>query len=111
SALVTAGTGSWILTGANNYSGNTTISDTLQVGNGGTAGTLGTGVVTDNGNLIFNRSDSVTVAGPVGGAGTLTQAGAATLILMGNNTYGATTISAGTLQIDNGGTNGTLGSG
>src|SRR5206468_3241714 len=78
---------------------------------GGTAGTLGTGAVTDNGNLIFNRSDSVTLAGAVGGTGTLTQAGAGTLILMGSNTYGATTISAGTLQIDNGGTSGALGGG
>ena len=37
--------------------------------------------------------------------------GPGTLILTGANSYGATTISAGTLQLDNGGTTGSLGAG
>ncbi len=59
------GTGTTILTGTNTYTGTTTISaGTLQVGNGGTTGTLGTGIVTDNSALVFNRSDAVTSAAP-----------------------------------------------
>ena len=40
--LTQAGTGTMTLTGANTYTGGTTISaGTLQIGNGGTTGTLG----------------------------------------------------------------------
>ena len=47
--LTKAGTGTTTLTGANTYTGTTTISaGTLQVGNGGTTGQLGTGAVVDN---------------------------------------------------------------
>jgi fibronectin-binding autotransporter adhesin len=53
------GTGTQILTGNNNYTGTTLVSaGTLQVGNNGTAGTLGTGAVTDNANLVFDFSSS-----------------------------------------------------
>ena len=93
------GTGTTILTGSNTYTGGTTISaGTLQLGNGGTTGSI-TGDVTDNGVLAFDRSDSVTFAGAISGTGGVTQIGTGTTILTGNNTYsGGTTISAGTLQ-------------
>src|SRR5207248_11239609 len=82
------------------------------LGNGATAGTLGSGNVTDNTWLVFNRSDTLTVRNTISGTGTLTQAGAGALILTGANTYaGITTISAGTLQIGNGGVAGSLGTG
>ena len=46
-----------MLTGANTYTGGTTISaGTLQIGNGGTTGSIA-GNVTDNGTLVFNRSE------------------------------------------------------
>ncbi|MEX1180227.1 MAG: autotransporter domain-containing protein, partial [Cucumibacter sp.] len=90
-----------ILTGASTYSGITTISGgTLQIGDGGTTGSLA-GAIVDNATLVFNRSDALTYAGVISGTGGLTQAGAGTLTLTGANTYtGNTTISGGTLQID-----------
>jgi fibronectin-binding autotransporter adhesin len=100
-----ADAGTLILTGANAYTGATTISaGTLQIGNGGTAGALNTGsAITNDGTLAFNRSDTLTqgthFASVISGSGAVTQAGAGTLILSGANNYtGATTISAGTLQ-------------
>jgi autotransporter-associated beta strand protein len=107
------GPGTMVLTGNNNYTGATTISSgTLQVGNGGTTGSLGTGAVVDNGNLIFNLSSTTTAPGAISGTGNLSQVGTGTTILAANNTYtGTTTISSGTLQVGNGGTAGSLGAG
>ncbi len=112
-SLAQAGTGTLILIGTNSYAGRTIISaGTLQVGNGGTSGTLGSGEGTNNSALVFNRSDSLVVSNTISGNGSLTQAGTGTLVFVGTNTYaGSTTISAGTLQVGDGGTNGTLGSG
>jgi len=107
--------GGVILTGNNDYTGITTLNlgTTIQVGDGGTTGSLGTGNVSNSGNLIFNRGDNITVANNISGSnGRLTKQGAGTLTLTGSNTYGGgTTISAGTLQVGNGGTAGTLGTG
>ena len=105
-----ASTGTLILISANTYTGNTTISaGTLQVGNGTTVGTLGTGTVTDNAALAFNHWDAVTVGNNITGSGSLIQAGTGTLILTGSNSYVGTTITAGTLQVGNGDGSGTLG--
>lgn len=104
-----AGTGTTILTGANTYTGGTTIAaGTLQIGNGGTAGSI-TGDITDNAVLAFNRSDVVTYGGVVSGSGSLTQQGSGTLVLTGDNTYtGGTAVNAGNLQLGNGGTTGSV---
>lgn len=108
--LVKTGTGTWVLSGTNTYTGTTTISGgSLQIGDGGTTGSLGSGAVTNNASLVVNRSDAITIANAISGSGSLTQAGAGTTILTGTNNYGSTTISAGTLQIGNGGTTGSLG--
>lgn len=111
--LTKQGANTVILTGANSYSGNTSISaGTLQIGNAGTIGTLGSGSVTNNATLTFNRSDNLTSGNNIGGTGALTKLGAGTLTLTGSNSYaGITTITGGTLQIGNAGTAGTLGSG
>ena len=107
--LTKSGSGALLLTGAANQTGGTIIaSGTLQLGNGGTSGSLA-GNVTNNGSLIVNRSDAVTFAGNIIGTGSFTQAGSGTTILTGTSDYaGGTTIAAGTLQIGNGGTSGTI---
>src|SRR5580765_4519946 len=81
------GDGTVVLIRANTYTGGTTISaGTLQLGNGGSSGSV-VGDITDNAALVINRSDSVTLAGVISGSGTLTQAGSGTTILTANNTY------------------------
>ncbi len=110
-SLTQLGPGVLTLLGSNTYSGGTTISaGTLQVGNGGSSASIGgTGNVLDNGSLVFNHGDAVTFSPLIGGSGSLTQTGAGILTLLGSNTYGGgTTISAGTLQLGNGGTTGSL---
>jgi autotransporter-associated beta strand protein len=104
-----AGSGTTILTGTVLGSPITISAGTLQVGNGGTTGSLGTGAVTNNSILAFNRSDALTVANAISGTGALRQIGSGTTILTGNNNYsGGTTISAGTLQLGSGGTTGSI---
>ena len=103
------GTGTTILTGTNTYSGGTTISGgTLQLGKGGTSGSILDNVV-DNGVFAINRSDTFSFGGLISGTGTFQQLGTGTTILTGTSTYGGgTTISAGTLQLGNGGTSGSI---
>ncbi len=97
------GAGTTTLTGTNTYAGGTTISaGTLQLGNGSTTGSI-TGNVVDNAILAINRSNTFTFAGDISGTGALQQNGTGTTILTatsGNTYAGATTINAGTLQVD-----------
>ena len=89
------------LTGSNSY-GDTIISCncTLNVGNGGTTGSLGTGNVTNNGRLIFNRSNAVTISGAISGTGILFQNGSGTLTITVPQSYtGGTSIQAGSTLI------------
>ena len=105
------GTGSLVLTGNNNYSGGTIIDPgrTLQVGNGGTSGTVGTGNISDAGQLIFNRLGIILVPGQIAGSGSVVQQGPGNLVLIGVNTYaGGTQLNGGTLTL---GSNTAIGNG
>jgi fibronectin-binding autotransporter adhesin len=67
------------------------------------------GNIVDNAALIFNRSNALTYGGVISGTGTVQKLGAGTLTLTGDSTYtGTTTISAGSLQVGNGGTTGSI---
>lgn len=106
-ALTKATAGALVLTGTNTYAGATTLSGgTLQVGDGGTGGTLGAGSVTNNAALVFNRSDALAYNGAITGTGTLAKQGAGTLTLGGSqaaNTFtGLTSVTAGTLVLNKG---------
>ncbi len=116
-SLTVAGSGTLILTGNNTYSGTTTInSGTLQIGNGGSTGSLQTNIA-NSGSLVFDLSSTfIYGAGGniISGSGSVTQAGAATLILAGPNSYsGSTFINAGivNLAVANGSGVGPLGNG
>ena len=108
-AVSQIGSGGTILTADSSYTGGTTIaSGFLQLGLGGTTGGI-VGDVVDNGTLVFDRSDTVTFAGVISGSGAVAQAGFGTTILTGANIYlGGTTIAAGTLQLGDGGTTGSI---
>jgi len=86
------------------FSGNITINaGTLQVGNNGTTGTLGTGSVINNATLAFYRSDDFSVSNAISGSGDLIKQGAGRLTLTGVNLYtGSTTVNTGTLAISGG---------
>lgn len=109
--LTKNGVGTLRLSGDNTYTGGTVISaGTLQIGAGGTTGTLGTGAVTNNAALNFNRSGQITVGNVISGSGSVSNNGG-TLEITGNNTYGGGTfVNAGTLLL-RADTGGRIGSG
>ncbi|EHL6168831.1 autotransporter outer membrane beta-barrel domain-containing protein [Salmonella enterica subsp. enterica serovar Cerro] len=86
------------LSGANSYTGGTTISGgTLVVSN---VEALGSGDVTDNATLELNTGGDF--ANNIGGTGSVVKSGDKTLTLSGTNSYtGGTTISGGTLVANN----------
>ena len=91
-----AGGGLLTLLGSNTYTGLTTVSaGSLQIGNGGTSGSLA-GNILNNTAVIFNRADTSVYAGSMSGNGALVQQGAGTTVLTGSNTYsGGTSINDG----------------
>nr|HAF2590185.1 autotransporter outer membrane beta-barrel domain-containing protein [Salmonella enterica] len=92
--VVKSGDETLTLSGANSYTGGTTISGGTLVANNVEA--LGTGNVTDNATLELNTGGDFDNA--ISGSGQVVKSGDKTLTLSGANSYsGATTISGGTL--------------
>jgi fibronectin-binding autotransporter adhesin len=103
-----SGSGTVTITGTNNYGAGTTIDagTTLQLGAGGSSGTLGYGTVANSGTLVFDLSSPTVFTNVItDGAnppGSVVQIGSGTLDLTGANTYtGSTTVSNGTLEVAN----------
>ena len=125
--LVSNGSGTWVIGGANNFTGNVTVtSGTLKVGNAaafgpanglivnggtldlggfdlvapsltGTGGTVSLGAQT----LTVDAKTAQVFGGSITGTGGLRKSGAGSLTLTGTNSYtGATTIGGGRLTLD-----------
>jgi len=100
--FVKTGANTLTLTGENTYTASTTVSGgTLQIGDGGTTGSIVDNVTLSNSaGIAFNRSDSLTFSASVTGTGSFTKLGAGTLTLSGSNGYtGATTVAGGVLDL------------
>lgn len=95
--LVKTGTGTFSLTGANSYSGGTTVSGGVLSGNS----TSLQGDIVNNATVVFNQATAGTYAGNMSGTGGVNKTGSGVLHFTGNHVYsGATNINAGTLQVN-----------
>lgn len=105
------GTGTLILPGTGNTWASVTIwGGSLQIGNGGSIGSIGSGAITDLGNLLFNLAGNLVVTNPISGDGGISQNGSGTVSLTADNNTagfsGSIGVNSGTLLI-----NGTSGDG
>jgi len=109
SRLVKNDFGTLILTGSNSYTGGTTVAaGTLQIGNGGTSGSIA-GDVLNDAVLAFNRSDATTFGGQISGSGAVQLVSGDLTFIAGNSYTGGTGLAAGsTLRIGNGGATGSI---
>ncbi|MGH7978194.1 MAG: beta strand repeat-containing protein, partial [Limisphaerales bacterium] len=101
--LLDEGSGTLILTGNNTYTNSLTeinTGSTIQVGDGGTTGSISVDNVTNGGFLVFDLSINVNAGNYIYGPGSVEQEGTGTLTLSHTNDYtGATIVQNGTLVI------------
>ncbi len=110
SGITMNGAAKLTISGESIYTGTTTVSSgTLQVGEGGTTGRLGSGAVTDNALIVFNRSDNLAVPNSITGTGTVTNAGGAgnVLDLIGAQDYAVLNAISGDTHLHGAFANGT----
>ncbi len=94
-SLTKQGTGVLTLTGANTYSGGTTVSAGVLQLTGSFAGNI-----TNNATVFFSPSGNQTYSGVMSGTGGFIKYTGSTLILSGANTYtGSSNINAGRIQV------------
>ena len=95
------GPGTLTLANTNMLSGTITVlNGALAIGNGGTSGSLGAASVANSGQVIFNRSDNVTIANVIGGSGSLVKNSTDAVTLTGvGNVGGSIAVNAGTLAL------------
>lgn len=90
--LIKQNTGALIITNSNSNSGSVTISGGIvDVGNGGTAGNLGSGAISiaAGAELVVNRSNAITLSNVISGNGQVTKRAAGRLTVNGNNAANA----------------------
>jgi autotransporter-associated beta strand protein len=107
-SLTKQGTASLTLaeSGGDDFTGGVAVNGgTLQIGSGGTSGTLPAGNVSldSSAALVFDRTDNLAVPSVISGLGTITQNGASIVALNGANSAfgGAIIVASGTLQAGN----------
>ncbi len=101
-SLLKEGTATLTVTNSNNsFTGGVTLQQgTLQLGNGGTTGDLGTTGIANQGTLAIDLAGVLTLGNTVTGNGNITQIGSGTVTVPVNgNSTGAVTVSAGTLLL------------
>lgn len=111
-----AGSGALLnASGTNSWTGAITLNAAASIGadSGQLTVDVGSGnAVSGNSTLTLTGAGNITIADSVSlGTGGLVKEGTGLAVLVGNNSYGNTTVSAGTLQIGNNGSTGSLGTG
>ncbi|MCW1915385.1 autotransporter-associated beta strand repeat-containing protein [Luteolibacter sp. GHJ8] len=102
-ALEITGGGTVTFTNANTHSGSIYVDGSnIVVGDGGTTGSLGTGNTTLNGNLLVNRSGSLTMPNAITGDASIQKTGDGRLVLGGSSSFsGPVTLTSGVIASAN----------
>ncbi len=92
------GPGTLVLAGTNTFSGATVVSSgTLQLGDGGTTGTV-TGPIVNNSQLAIHRSDDLVLTNEISGSGTLIKLGN-NILTVDSSLQGSVSVNSGELRV------------